>query len=104
MTSPALTRFRVTAGAASASPDPRRRPSQPYIPTFGPGVPSQVAGWGEKPTANCNSSAAACASTSVAVESSSTSVLELNEFRRGVGLCVMNREGKVFAARWVVPA
>ena len=84
----------VLAGA-QASPEPRRttpassgriltgKPSALHHPS-GPQIISS------NPGVSCSSSA---------VAEATMSIQERNEFRRGVGLCVVNRDGLVFAAK-----
>lgn len=56
--------------------------------------PSTAQGFSSQPQP-----AAGAVCSSVAVAEPSVQILDMNEYRRGVGLCVFNARGLVFAAR-----
>jgi hypothetical protein len=90
-------RSQVIASASSSSAESRRQPSNAQSKRISPGKSPLVHVHSGHNASSTPSTGLICSSTAVA--DASVRIHERNEFRRGVGLCVVNREGLVFAAK-----
>jgi len=87
----------VTASAGSNPSESRRAVSNRHSKMNFPGKSLMMHVHSRQNALSTPSTGLVCSSTAVA--DASVRIHERNEFRRGVGLCVVNREGLVFAAK-----
>ena len=90
-------RSQVVASAGSSAAEPRRPSNGAQSKRISPGKSPLVHVHSGQNATSTPSTGLICSSTAVA--DASVRIHERNEFRRGVGLCVVNREGLVFAAK-----